>query len=189
VCVIGAGLSGLTTIKQLTDRGIDVVCYEIGSGIGGNWRYNNDNGRSVAYASLHIDTSKERFSFGDLAAPAAWPAYLHHSQVLEYLETYAEAFYLAQAIRFSHKVLSARRDGDAWWVEAVDTKSGESSTERFRTVVVASGHHWDPAMPNFDGSFEGRAIHARQYKAPGQFAGRTSLLSVWVTQAPTSHPN
>jgi dimethylaniline monooxygenase (N-oxide forming) len=147
------------------------VCYEIGSGIGGNWRYNNDNGRSVAYASLHIDTSKERFSFGDLAAPAAWPAYLHHSQVLEYLETYAEAFYLAQAIRFSHKVLSARRDGDAWWVEAVDTKSGESSTERFRAVVVASGHHWDPAMPNFDGSFEGRAMHARQYKAPDQFAG------------------
>jgi cation diffusion facilitator CzcD-associated flavoprotein CzcO len=168
--VIGGGLSGLTTIKQLTDRGIDVVCYEIGSGIGGNWRYNNDNGRSVAYASLHIDTSKERFAFGDLAAPEAWPAYLHHSQVLEYLETYTATFHLKRVIRFSHEVKSVRRDGEAWKVEVVDTESGRSSTERFRAVVVASGHHWDPAMPNFDGSFDGRVMHARQYKVPEPFA-------------------
>jgi dimethylaniline monooxygenase (N-oxide forming) len=171
VCVIGAGLSGLTTIKQLMDRGIDLVCHEIGSGIGGNWRYNNDNGRSVAYASLHIDTSKERFAFGDLAAPAAWPAYLHHSQVLEYLETYAKTFHLEQVIRFSHKVLSVRRDGDAWRVEVVDTESGRTSSERFRAVVVASGHHWDPTMPNLDGSFDGRVMHANQYNTPEQFAG------------------
>jgi dimethylaniline monooxygenase (N-oxide forming) len=171
VCVIGAGLSGLTTIKQLSDRGIDTVCYEIGSGIGGNWRYDNDNGRSVAYASLHIDTSKERFAFGDLAVPAAWPAYLHHSQVLEYLETYAATFRIEQAIRFSHKVMSARRTGDAWLVEVVDMESDRSSTERFRAVVVASGHHWDPALPTFDGSFDGRVIHANQYKVPEQFAG------------------
>lgn len=170
VCVIGAGLSGLTTIKQFIDRGIDVVCFEIGSGIGGNWRYNNDNGRSVAYASLHIDTSKERFAFGDLAAPEAWPAYLHHSQVLEYLETYTATFDLERVIRFSHEVLSVRRDGEAWKVEVVDTESGGSSTERFRAVVVASGHHWDPAMPNFDGSFDGRVIHAHQYKVPEPFA-------------------
>jgi dimethylaniline monooxygenase (N-oxide forming) len=163
VCVVGAGLSGLTTIKQLNDRGIDVVCYEIGSGIGGNWRYKNDKGRSGGYASLHIDTSKERFAFGDLAAPAAWPAYLHHSQVLEYLETYAKTFDLEQVIRFSHKVLSVRRHGDAWWVEVMDTESGKASSERFRAVVVASGHHWDPAMPSFDGSFDGRVMHANQY--------------------------
>ena len=90
VCVIGAGLSGLTAIKQLTDRGIEVECFELGSDIGGNWRYDNDNGRSPAYASLHIDTSKGRFAFADLPMPKRWPAYLHHTQVLEYFETYAD---------------------------------------------------------------------------------------------------
>ena len=171
VCVIGAGLSGLTAIKQLTDRGIDSVCYEIGSGIGGNWRYNNDNARSAAYASLHIDTSRDRFAYGDLPISPDWPTYLHHSQVLEYLELYAEAFDLERTIRFSHKVLSVRGEGNAWLVEVEDTRSSEVESGLFRAVVVASGHHWDPSMPDFDGPFNGRVMHAQQYKTPQEFDG------------------
>jgi cation diffusion facilitator CzcD-associated flavoprotein CzcO len=171
VCVIGAGLSGLTTIKQLTDRGIAVECYEIGSGLGGNWRYDNDNGRSVAYASLHIDTSKERFAYGDLEVPADWPAYLHHSQVLEYLEMYAQRFNLEDSIQFSRKVLSIRPEHGTWMVEIENTGSGEITSATFRAVVVASGHHWDPAMPEFEGAFDGSVLHARQYKTPEGFDG------------------
>ena len=38
VCVIGAGPCGLTSLKNLKQAGIgDVVCYEAGSQIGGNW--------------------------------------------------------------------------------------------------------------------------------------------------------
>lgn len=40
VCVVGAGVSGLTAIKHLLEYGLDVVCYEAGQYIAGLWRYN-----------------------------------------------------------------------------------------------------------------------------------------------------
>ncbi len=57
VCVIGVGSSGITTSKVLQDAEIDFDCYEKGSKIGGNWLFNNDNGQSSSYQSLHINTS------------------------------------------------------------------------------------------------------------------------------------
>ena len=42
VCVIGAGPSGLTTVKQLLDEGHAVQCYERGDDIGGIWQRSRD---------------------------------------------------------------------------------------------------------------------------------------------------
>ncbi|NIR41939.1 MAG: NAD(P)-binding protein, partial [Actinobacteria bacterium] len=64
--MIGAGASGLPTAKALLDRGLEFDWFELGSALGGNWRYDNDNGRSAVYRSLHIDTSKERMAYADL---------------------------------------------------------------------------------------------------------------------------
>ena len=40
VCVIGAGPSGITALKNLIDQGLDTVCYELNTQVGGNWIYN-----------------------------------------------------------------------------------------------------------------------------------------------------
>jgi cation diffusion facilitator CzcD-associated flavoprotein CzcO len=176
VCVIGAGLSGLASVKQLLDRGFDVVCFEIGSDIGGNWRYDNDSGRSAAYASLHIDTSKERFAFADLPMNASWPTYLHHSQVLTYLEKYVDRFDLRRHIRFRHLVTSVRPDADAWSVSAIGLDDDAIATQRFRAVVVATGHHWNPNTPDTEGPFAGTIMHAQQYRTPEPFLGRDVVV-------------
>lgn len=47
-CVIGAGSSGIAACQVLHARGIPFDCFESGSAVGGNWRYNNDNGMSSA---------------------------------------------------------------------------------------------------------------------------------------------
>ena len=39
VAVIGAGPSGITAIKNLKEKGFDVIGFERCSGVGGNWRY------------------------------------------------------------------------------------------------------------------------------------------------------
>jgi len=53
ICIIGAGSSGMTIAKSLLEKGLAFDCFEKGSQIGGMWRYENDNGQSSAYASLH----------------------------------------------------------------------------------------------------------------------------------------
>ena len=58
VCIVGAGSSGITACQVLTARGIPFDCFEKGSKIGGNWRYENDNGLSSAYRSLHINSGR-----------------------------------------------------------------------------------------------------------------------------------
>ncbi|MEN8041985.1 MAG: NAD(P)-binding domain-containing protein [Actinomycetota bacterium] len=176
VCVIGAGVSGLATVKRLRDRGIDLDCFEIGSDIGGIWRYDNDSGRSPAYASLHIDTSKERFAFEDLPMPKQWPAYLHHTQVLEYLETYAETFDLKRHITFRTEIIDVVPDGSEWSVTVRSRDTEERSTKRYRAVVVASGHHWDPNIPEQDDPFAGESLHAQSYRTPERFIGKDVVV-------------
>jgi dimethylaniline monooxygenase (N-oxide forming) len=176
VCIIGAGLSGLASVKRLLDRGIDVECFEMGSDIGGNWRYDNDSERSAAYASLHIDTSKDRFAFTDLPMNPAWPTYLHHSQVLSYLERYAKTFELREHIRFGKEVLSVEPDGGLWHVTVRDLASEEETSRMYRAVVVASGHHWSPNIPKIDGPFAGTVMHAKDYRTPEPFIGQDVVV-------------
>lgn len=89
VCIIGAGSSGVVTAKSLKERGVAFDCYEIGSDIGGMWRYQNDNALSSAYRSLHIDTSRKNLGYSDFPIPDHHPDFLSHYEVLRYLESYA----------------------------------------------------------------------------------------------------
>ncbi len=41
--------------------------------VGGNWRYENDNGLSSAYRSLHIDTSRKNLGYSDFPIPETEP--------------------------------------------------------------------------------------------------------------------
>ncbi|WP_443197803.1 NAD(P)-binding protein, partial [Pseudoalteromonas sp. GABNS16H] len=45
VCVIGAGPSGLTTIKQLLDENHDVTCFDANESVGGIWYRGGDDGQ------------------------------------------------------------------------------------------------------------------------------------------------
>ena len=62
ICVIGAGPSGLTTLKNLHQSGLmNLVCYEASDTIGGNWAYSEEEGHSSVYASTFLISSKKRF--------------------------------------------------------------------------------------------------------------------------------
>ena len=51
VCVIGAGLSGITTTKHLVDEGHEVTCYEKADSHGGVFS------RNKIYDNLHLTIS------------------------------------------------------------------------------------------------------------------------------------
>jgi cation diffusion facilitator CzcD-associated flavoprotein CzcO len=172
--VIGAGISGLTAGKMLKDYGVPYTTFERSDRIGGNWAFGNPNGHSSAYRSLHIDTSKYRLSFKDFPIPADYPAFPHHSDIKAYLDAYADAFGLLENIEFGNGVVHARRDGHHWAIEDQD-----GATRQFDLLVVANGHHWDPRLPDFPGTFTGEAIHSHHYidpNTPLQLTGKRILV-------------
>ena len=160
--IIGAGISGLTAGKMLSDYGVDYTCYESSDRIGGNWAFGNPNGHSSAYRSLHIDTSKHRLSFKDFPMPEDYPDFPHHTQIKAYLDSYAEAFGLLERISFQNGVEKATpREGGGWHLALQD-----GSTDEVDLLVVANGHHWDPRMADFPGEFTGESIHSHHYIDP-----------------------
>ncbi|HEY8605591.1 MAG TPA: NAD(P)-binding domain-containing protein [Noviherbaspirillum sp.] len=166
VCIVGAGSSGVTVAKALRQKGVPFECFEIGSDIGGMWRYENDNGLSSAYRSLHIDTSRNNLGYSDFPIPDRYPDFLSHYEVMEYLEAYAAHFGVRQHIRFRTRVEDVRPDGDGAWL----VRLGSGETRRYRAVIVANGHLWDPRLPDFPGRFDGMAIHSHHYRTAAPFA-------------------
>jgi thioredoxin reductase len=179
VCVVGAGSSGITACQVLKSRGIPFDCFEKGSQIGGNWRYRNDNGMSSAYRSLHINSSRKLMSFKAFPMPEDYPDYPSHGHIADYFDAYAERFGLGEKIRFNTEVVSVESvDGE--WDVTVEDADGNREAGRYRAVLVANGHHWDPRWPEppFPGSdrFEGEQIHAHYYREPDVLEGKRVLV-------------
>ena len=56
---------------------------------------------------------------------------------------------------------------------------GQLETHRYRAVLVANGHHWDPRWPEpaFPGPrVQGEQMHAHDYREPEGFEGKRVLV-------------
>jgi hypothetical protein len=147
--------------------------------IGGNWRYENDNGTSSAYKSLHINSARKLMSYKAFPMPEEYPDYPSHWQVAEYFDDYAECFGLKERIAFKTEVASAEPGDDGWEV-TVETPEGKRRSERYRAVLVANGHHWQPRWPEpaFPGAeaYEGEQMHVHHYREPDVLVGKRVLV-------------
>ena len=181
VCVIGAGSSGIAACQALHSRGIPFDCFEAGSSVGGNWRYDNDNGMSSAYRSLHAKSSRRGMQYAAFPMPDGYPDYLSHEMVARYLDDFVDHFGFRGRIRFRTEVTKAApAPGGGWDVTARWRDTGAEYTGRYGAVIVANGHHWDPWYPEpafpGAGTFAGEQIHSHHYRAPEPFTGKRVLV-------------
>jgi dimethylaniline monooxygenase (N-oxide forming) len=174
VAVIGAGVSGVTATKAAIEAGLDVTAFEKGSAVGGNWVYDNDNGVSSAYRSLHINTSRERMEFSDFPMPKSYPDYPHHSQVREYFAAYAERFGVTERVRFRTSVERAEKTADGRWLLTLD----DGTTAEYDSLIVCNGHHWDPRWPDpaYPGEFSGEQMHAHYFRDNAEWHDKKVLV-------------
>lgn len=176
MCIIGAGPTGLTTIKNLAEAGItDIVCHEAQPETGGIWVYSEDPERPSVYQTAHTISSKRLSQFPDFPMPADYPSYPSHSQILDYMRSYQAHFGLSRYIRLNSKVAGVSAKPGGGWIVAIDDADGRQ-TQTADYLIVCSGHHREPLVPELPGSFSGEQIHAGSYKRADGLAGKKVLV-------------
>jgi cation diffusion facilitator CzcD-associated flavoprotein CzcO len=170
-CIVGAGPSGLSTLRSMLNLGLKVDVFERHDSLGGIWDRRNPG--TPMYESAHFISSRDLSGFIGFPMPADYPDYPRNDQVLAYLQAFANEFGLTEHIHFSTSVVSATWDRTAWVVTTSDGK-----TRRYRTLTCANGTQWHPLTPQFPGleSFTGEVMHSRDYSEGAQLSGKRVLV-------------
>ncbi|WP_378177055.1 flavin-containing monooxygenase [Aquimarina sp. SS2-1] len=178
ICVIGAGPSGITALKNLKDKGLQVVVYDRNEEVGGNWIFTENISHSSVFETTHIISSKtlsqyEDYTFDDFDTTVA--DYPSHDELRRYFQAYAKHFNLYPYIEFGTTVERCERISNKEWLVRI-TQNGKERTETFTDLVVCNGHHSVPRLPEYPGNFSGEFMHSHTYKKAAPFTGKRVLV-------------
>lgn len=180
MCVIGAGLSGLAVMRSLRERGIDHVCLEKASDVGGIWRQPQAGERGPGYLALHLNSAKELTAYTGFPMPDSLPLYPRHSDMAAYLRSFAAWAGVQDRIELRTEVLSVRQEADGRWTVVSRDAEGVEMPRQFDHVVVASGHnteaHLPDPLPSGADSFGGKILHALDYHDGRDFDGQRVVV-------------
>ncbi|XP_053320848.1 uncharacterized protein LOC128492350 [Spea bombifrons] len=190
VAVIGAGAAGLCCARHLLSRPLAFeppVVFETSGQVGGTWVYTegDSNQHSSMYRDLRTNLPKEIMEFPDFSFAASLPSFIHHAEVLRYLEEYTDRFGVRPHIRFNCCVTSVAPvlgDGDSsrvpWDVTSHARGEAHPVTQRFDAVMVCVGHYSHPYVPDIAGfeTFRGKILHSHFYRYPEVFSSRNVVL-------------
>lgn len=175
ICVIGAGPSGITAIKNIVEGGFQVKAFDFNSDVGGNWIYNDKETHSSVFETTHIISSKSLSQFEDFHFSDNVADYPSHDELRQYFQSYAKNFSLYKYIQFNTLVKKCERLEDNNW-EVTTSYKNKESVEVFSDLVVCNGHHWKPNVPKYSGNFNGSLIHSHNYKKASPFINKNVLV-------------
>jgi dimethylaniline monooxygenase (N-oxide forming) len=123
-------------------------------------------------------------AFSDFPIPHSWPTFLHNTAILKYFEDYANHFKLLDYIKFGKKVLSIRplNGGvgikEMWEIVYIEGAGAAPVVETYEYVFIATGHHWKPFEPHFEGleNFKGQVMHSHNYRDASKFKDKRCLV-------------
>ncbi len=176
VAVVGAGSSGLVTVKELLDEGHEPTCFERATELGGVFRFGEQDG--VVWDSCRLTSSGLLTAFSDFPAPADQFDHMLIREYTAYLARYSEAFGLGGHLRFDSTVESVRRNPHGGWDVSTVDGSGRRTEGRFDAVAICCGLHQHPHLPRYPGqdTFTGTVLHGSQYRRPEQVVAKRVLV-------------
>ncbi|WP_206795395.1 NAD(P)/FAD-dependent oxidoreductase [Amycolatopsis sp. MtRt-6] len=173
VGVVGAGPSGIAAAAALRGAGYRVEVLERHSAVGGIWDIANPG--TPMYETAHYISSRTVSGFPGFPMPADYPDYPRHDRILSYIRSYADYTGVTPLVRTGHEVVKGELRANGRWHVSVRTAAGEAE-RRYRALVLATGHQWEPRMPSWPGTFDGELMHAKEYTGPGQLRGKRVLV-------------
>lgn len=179
VAVIGAGVSGLAALKWLRAEGISATAIEKRPSLGGLWNLPSEdtaNG-TAAYPGLSMNTSRQISGFSDYPYPASDGFFPKREEVIGYLKSYALEMELTKHFQLGTCVDRALIQGDGRWCLSL-VSDGVRSNRRFDKLVVCTGRHEYPHLPNHPGAarFSGEILHSHDYTSPETFRNQAVLV-------------
>jgi dimethylaniline monooxygenase (N-oxide forming) len=175
VAIVGAGVAGLQTARQLSSVGIECVIFEKSDNVGGVWREN--------YADFGLQVPKELYEFPGFPYPKGytWGKFPKGPEVQKYIELYAKEFKINDMCKFETAVLalSALTGKKPGWKVKFQKKGESVKEEDFDFAVVATGMYgWPPHIPYARGhqKFKGKILHSCTFTDKKMAAGKKVVV-------------
>jgi len=198
VAIIGAGPSGLAQLRAFQSAAAkgeeipEIVCFEKQDNWGGLWNYTwrtglDEHGEPVhcsMYRYLWSNGPKEGLEFADYSFEEHFgkqiASYPPRAVLFDYIEGRVKKTRVRDWIRFSTVVrwVEYSNETGRFTVTLHDHKKDYVYSEEFDNVIVASGHFSTPNIPYYEGfeSFNGRLLHAHDFRDAREFAGKDILV-------------
>ncbi|KAK5655316.1 hypothetical protein OQA88_5883 [Cercophora sp. LCS_1] len=181
VAIIGAGPSGLITLKYLLNshlalgtEPVEAKVFESEDGVGGTF-----------YARMYEDgelvSSKQLTCFSDFRAGDSEPDFLSAKRYLQYLNEYCDKFELWPHVNLNTRVKSVTRTptlkGSRHVVTYVEAGTGEECDWECDAVAVCAGLHVTPNIPEVPGiEHIPTRIHSSEFKTRSQFGQDKTVM-------------
>jgi hypothetical protein len=170
VCVVGAGVSGLTALKEVLEEGHSAVCLERESAPGGVFA------TGVAYDPMQLTVSQYFMAYSSFPPPLEEERrHWFRQEYVDYLGRFRRQFGLDPHIRLDCAVETVSREADGSFVVEYE-QAGKTVHDRFDAVAVCRGafRAEAPRMPDFPGAetFAGEITHTARYKGAEPFRGK-----------------
>ncbi|KAL3286888.1 hypothetical protein HHI36_001375 [Cryptolaemus montrouzieri] len=188
IAVIGAGAAGLVAIKYCVQEGYECEAFEQTEFVGGTWNYTDEvgldkNGLPVhtsMYKNLRTNLPKEVMMFENFPyREDIEESYITQSQVLEYLNDYADKLKLRNHIRHLKLVTHIEPvESNKWDIDIQDVKTKYTEKKRFDAVIVCNGKYGVPYIPKILGleTFPGSCIHSHDYRSEDPYKDKVVLV-------------
>lgn len=128
------------------------------------------------FEGLRTNLPADLMAFRDVPFPEGTPLFPERSEVLAYLEAFAETYRLLPYIRFETPVVQVSRTEHSWRITS--DHHGVRHVDEYDAVAVAQGRCNTPYVPLVPGRdrFEGEQIHSAWYRTPAAFRNKRVLV-------------
>lgn len=168
VCVVGAGVSGLVTVKELLEEGHDVVCFKQEAREGGVFYHP----KGIAYDSMLLNVSQNFMSYSSMPPiEEDKRAFWSRRRYARYLREFAKGYDLFKHIQFETEVTGVEANESG--VRVRYKRDNQAQEAVFDAIAICRGAFRSEAlrMPKIPGmdQFDGKLTHSAEYRSPDQF--------------------
>ncbi|OJZ72868.1 FAD-dependent oxidoreductase [Mycobacterium paraffinicum] len=160
VVIIGAGPAGISAALSLKDKGIRPLLVDQSDAVAASWR-----GR---YDRLRLNTGRQFSHLPGRPYPKGTPVFPTRDQVVAHCDRHAREDGIELRLKTTVERIDRR---SARW--RLTTSKGDLDA---RHVVVATGYHHTPVIPNWPGRFAGELLHSSSYRDPMSYAHKRVLV-------------